>query len=126
MIKLNLIVTTINWVDGSFYVLADKTSFAKDGIWNPYSVELTSPEDPISAVGKLLNKVALIDKQWSNIKILNAEFNDQQQMEITYCCNIPYDVDIAIEENEWINVSETVISQSSMYDQITESIRSIN
>ncbi len=126
MIKLNLIVTTINWIDGTFHVLTNKQSVGESGVWSPYSVELTSPDDPISVVGKLLNKVALIDKEWSNIKILKAEFNEQQQMELTYCCNIPYDVDIAIEENEWVNISESIISQSDMYDEVTESIRSIN
>ena len=125
MIKVSLMINTINWENGEFYILGNKEVLDNPREWTPYSTEIKDPlQQPISYVKQLFNQYALMDTEWAKFKILSAEFKEEESLEILYYCTIPYNVEIAIETNEWINVNNLL--ENKYRDHIVESTRSIS
>lgn len=119
IVKTSLIVVSIDWQTGEFFTLA-----GKDEPWRPFVTDMKLNIQPIDSVRSRFGDFVDLSVNWVNPTLRSARVDEDNNLMITYSCNIPLDSELYC-EYKWVEAA-TIEQDAQGYDDLIMAVRSIS
>lgn len=121
-ITIKLLVVSINWMDGNFYV-AVKDGKIPSRPYNP-------PQQPVEIGLGMAEEIVSLSKQWMNCKIVNSYIKEEHRsniLQLIYKTVIPHDPNIELKNGyKWANIKLLDTDETELINSVEEAVRGIS